>query len=102
MPQESWYPQLKVTRTAPGSELIMDPTTARLRACFSRVFPNLTDEETIAARVGAIPEWDSLATITLFSLIEEEFGISFDLDDFEDTMSFQGLLKRIQGSATGA
>jgi acyl carrier protein len=79
----------------------MDPTTARLRACFSRVFPKLTDEETLKARVGAIPEWDSLATVTLFSLIDEEFDLSLDLDDFEEPMSFQSLLKRIQGSAIG-
>jgi acyl carrier protein len=79
----------------------MDPTTARLRACFSSVFPKLTEEETVNARVGGIPEWDSLATVTLFSLIEEEFGLSLDLDDFEEPMSFQGLLTRIQGSAIG-
>jgi acyl carrier protein len=76
----------------------MDPTTARLRACFSKVFPNLTDEETLQARVGGTPEWDSLATVTLFSLIDEEFGVNLDLDDFEESMSFQSLLKGIQGA----
>jgi acyl carrier protein len=80
----------------------MDSTKARLLACFSRVFPDLTDEQTTDARVGGIPEWDSLATVNLLALIEEEFGVSLDLDDFEDTMSFQGVLKRIKGSASGA
>ena len=79
----------------------MDPTTARLRACFSRVFPDMTDAETLQSRAGGTPEWDSLATVTLLSLIEEEFGVSLDLDDFDETMSFQGLLKRIEGSAIG-
>jgi acyl carrier protein len=81
---------------------MMDPTTARLRACFSRVFPNLTDEEVLNARVEGIPEWDSLASITLVSLVEEEFGVRLDLDDFEEVMSFQKLLKHIQGSVIGA
>jgi acyl carrier protein len=80
----------------------MDPTTARLRTCFSIVFPDLTDAQTYAARVGEIAEWDSLATVKLSTLIEEEFGITLDLDDFEETMSFQSLLKLIQGSAIGA
>jgi acyl carrier protein len=81
---------------------MMDPTTARLRTCFSRVFPNLTDEEILEARVEGIPEWDSLATVTLVSLVEEEFGVSVDLDDLEELMSFQKLLKHIQNSAIGA
>jgi acyl carrier protein len=76
----------------------MDPTTARLQKCFSIVFPNLTDKDTLAARVGGIPEWDSLATVKLSALIEEEFGVPLDLDDFEETMSFQSLLTRVQGS----
>jgi acyl carrier protein len=80
----------------------MDPTTARLRACFSKVFPDMTDAQTLQASAGGTPLWDSLATVTLLSLIEEEFGLSLDLDDFDETMSFQGLLKRIEGSAIGA
>jgi acyl carrier protein len=86
---------------APNLEFIMDPTAARLRACFSRVFPDLTEEETLNARVGGTPEWDSLATVTLFSLIEEEFGVSLDLDEFDETMSFPGLLKRIEDGGEG-
>jgi acyl carrier protein len=80
----------------------MDPTTARLRTCFSQVFPNLTDEQVLDARVEGVPEWDSLATVTLVSLVEEEFGVSLDLDDLEEVMSFQKLLKHIQGSTIGA
>jgi acyl carrier protein len=78
----------------------MDPTKQRLRACFSRVFPDLTEAQTLSARAGETPEWDSLATVTLLSLIEEEFGVTLDLDDFEETMSFEGLLERIEGSAS--
>lgn len=80
----------------------MDPSGARLQTCFKRVFPNLPDQEILRARIGETPEWDSLATVTLFSLIDEEFGLSLDIDDFEETMSFQGLLTRIQDSTVGA
>jgi len=76
----------------------MDPATARLRACFHRVFPKLSDEQTLAARAGRLAEWDSVASITLLVLIEEEFGVAVDPGDFEEGLSFQGLLGRIQGS----
>ncbi len=80
----------------------MDPTTARLRTCFSRVFPDWSDAEILQAKAGETPEWDSLATVTLLSLIDEEFGVSLDLDDFEEPMSFQSLLKCVEGSPAGA
>ncbi len=77
----------------------MDATTTRLRACFRQVFPDLTDAETLQASAGGTQEWNSLAMVTLLSLIEEEFGVSLDLDDFDETMSFQGLLRSIESSS---
>jgi acyl carrier protein len=52
----------------------------RLIRCFSAEFPYLTIEEISAARIGAVQGWDSLATVTLFALIEEEFGIEINLE----------------------
>ncbi len=80
----------------------MDPATARLGACFSRVFPELTGEEALKASAGGLPQWDSLATLNLLALIEEEFGVRIDLDDLEEAPSFQSFLDRIQSSAAGA
>jgi acyl carrier protein len=74
----------------------MEPTAARLGACFSRVFPGLSIDEALAASATALPQWDSLATLNLLALIEEEFGVGIDLDDLDEPPSFQSLLARIQ------
>jgi acyl carrier protein len=74
----------------------MNPTTARLAACFSKVFPGLTQEETLRASSGELPQWDSLATLNLLALIEEEFEVSIDLDDLDEPPSFQIFLDQIQ------
>jgi len=52
----------------------------RLVRCFAAIFPHQTTEEIRAASIGTLPGWDSLATVTLFALIEEEFGIEIDLE----------------------
>ena len=79
----------------------MDPTSKRLAACFSRVFPGLTAEAALKASAGGLPEWDSLATLTLLALIEEEFGVGIDLDDLEEAPSFKSFLERIKSGSPG-
>jgi acyl carrier protein len=61
---------------------------ARLVKCFAAVFPRLSPEEIERANINSISAWDSLATLTLTSLIEEEFGVSIDPRDREDLVSF--------------
>lgn len=74
----------------------MNPLQARLSACFSKVFPGLSEEALFEASATTLPQWDSLATLNLLALIEEEFGVGIDLDDLEEPPSFQSLLDRIQ------
>jgi len=78
----------------------MDSTTARLRKCFATVFPDLSDEKTLQASAAELTQWDSLATLNLLALIEEEFGVSIDLDDLEDP-SFKNFLGLIESSTNG-
>ncbi len=77
----------------------MDSTTARLVKCFNTVFPGLNEEQTLQASAAGLKQWDSLATVNLLALIEEEFGVSIDLDELE-APSFKNLLGLIE-SATG-
>ena len=69
----------------------MDPTETRLQKCFSKVFPDLSPDRIRSASVDTVPAWDSLASITLLSLIREEFGIIPDIERFEEFTSFRGL-----------
>ncbi len=53
----------------------MDPVHNKLTKCFAAVFPDLPAAEIPSASLGRVPNWDSLATINLIALIEEEFQI---------------------------
>jgi len=75
----------------------MDSPTARLVKCFTTVFPDLNEEQTLQASAAGLTQWDSLATLNLMALIEEEFGVSIDLDDMEDP-SFKNFLAMIESS----
>ncbi|MGI8677610.1 MAG: acyl carrier protein [Jatrophihabitans sp.] len=52
----------------------------RLRDCFALVFPSLDPAEGPGLVRADYDEWDSLASITLLTVVEEEFGVSFDDD----------------------
>ena len=74
----------------------MSDVTDRLTKCFSVVFPKLSPAEVQVASGSSVAEWDSLANLTLLSVIEEEFGVVVDLDDFDETPSFPMLLDAVE------
>ena len=72
----------------------MDSATTRMVRCFQAVFPDLNETEIRQATAVSVSTWDSVATVTLVSVVEEEFGIEISLDDVEQVMSFNALLKQ--------
>ena len=74
----------------------MDDLQARLAQCFSAVFPNLSSEEVVGASFESIDAWDSVASITLLTLIEEEFEITVHPEDIEEINSFSRILTYLQ------
>jgi acyl carrier protein len=75
----------------------MAETRARLMRCFSAVFPELSAEEIPRASLTSVGSWDSVGTITLLAVIEEEFGIQFEPQDLEHLVSFELILDHLQG-----
>jgi acyl carrier protein len=67
-------------------------TEQRLVECIAAVFPELSRAELARAGSASMPNWDSLAMVTLVSLVEEEFGISFPPDDYAYAASYALLL----------
>jgi len=65
---------------------------SRLANCFAAAFPELDPQEIPLVAMGSLASWDSLAGITLLSLIEEEFGLSISPDDVADLVSFELIL----------
>lgn len=67
--------------------------------CFSSVFPALTGEEIRTASSDVPGVWDSLATVTLIAVVEEEFGVQIDQEHVAELHSFAAFLNYIRGHA---
>jgi acyl carrier protein len=63
----------------------------RLVRCFASVFPTLSDGEIRASDVVALFDIDSLAGVTLVTLIDQEFGVDVDLPDLLELGSFEAI-----------
>lgn len=76
----------------------MDDMEKRLAACFSSVLPDLSPEEVTRASATTVESWDSVATVTLIAVVEEEFGVSIADEDPARFDSFQNILSYLQES----
>ena len=65
--------------------------TKRLVRCFAAVFPNVPAERIPEASVDNVPEWDSLASVTLIALLDQEFGVQIDFLDLPELTSFSAV-----------
>ncbi len=74
----------------------MNESRTRLLQCFAAVFPELTSAQAESASAESISGWDSVATVTLAALIEEEFACSVEPEDYEKMTSFQGCLHLVE------
>lgn len=72
----------------------------RLVSCFSAVFPLLTREQILTAQRDHIEQWDSLANLTLFTVVQEEFGITLDLAALDSLSSYQAIAQAIAPQST--
>jgi len=70
--------------------------------CFAAVFPALTPGEIRTASADSVAAWDSLATVTLVAVIQQEFGVEIDMLDLPELTSFEALrihLSRCRGAS---
>ena len=74
----------------------MDEFATRLASCFALVFPGMTPDQVRAATPQSVAAWDSLAHLTLLTVVDEEFGISTDVEDAEHLASFEALLDHVR------
>lgn len=70
----------------------MNETRDRLIRCFQAVFPELSESQAIRAGTSCVAGWDSVATVTLAAVVEEEFEIEFAPEEMETLTSFQSVL----------
>ena len=70
----------------------MADVRSRLIDAFAAVFPEIDPGEIPRASMDSVDDWDSLATVTLVSVIEEEFGVAIQPDDLIHFVSFESIL----------
>ena len=79
----------------------MSENENRLIRCFASVFPELTPDELRATNAESTGSWDSLSTVTLAAVIQEEFQLEIDpqvLPDLESFDAFRTYLDRVNPS----
>ncbi|MEO8051853.1 MAG: acyl carrier protein [Acidobacteriota bacterium] len=80
----------------------MDLIRDKLARCFALAFPQMDPSQYATASAANTSEWDSMAQVTLLTLIGEEFGIDVNFEEFEGATSFDSLASRINGISPGA
>jgi len=75
----------------------MDDIRTRLIRCFEVVFPDANAEQIENATQLNTETWDSIAAITLFNVIEEEFNMQLDFEAVGDLTSFRLILDYVSG-----
>jgi len=63
----------------------------RLVRCFASVFLTLSEEEIRASNIVPLFNLDSLAGVTLVTLIDQEFGVNVELSDLLELGSFEAI-----------
>ncbi len=74
----------------------MSEREQRLIRCFASVFPGLTPEEIRATSAGSAGAWDSLATVTLVAVVQEEFGVEIDPSQIQELDSFDAFRNSVE------
>jgi acyl carrier protein len=72
----------------------------KLLKCFAAVFPELNPVEIESANIENTSGWDSIAHVTLLTLVGEEFGMEVDFEKFESVISFSAFLTLIGETAS--
>ena len=75
----------------------MNDVRSRLESCFGIVFPETPEADLPKASPQTVEAWDSVATVTLFAVIEEEFDVSLLDENVEELVSFQAILDHLCG-----
>jgi acyl carrier protein len=74
----------------------MDDVRSRLMRCFSSVFPELPSSTLANANTTNTAEWDCVASVTLFALVEEKFGTELDVNALGELTSFDSIVDHLQ------
>ena len=79
----------------------MSELDMRLSALFRATFPDLRTQNLRDVTRDSVAKWDSIAAVTLFALIEEEFGERFDLEEAAEWTSYVQIRDALESRLRG-
>ncbi len=71
-------------------------TRHRLQQCFQAVFPNLREPDLAMASTETLSDWDSIAQVTLISVVEEEFAVVIPEETYGELLAFPAWLSYLE------
>ena len=79
-----------------------DPQFEQLEKCFEQAFPKLERSQIAGSTSQTVEGWDSIAQVTLLSLVGETFDLELDFEEFEGATSFGSILDLIRQRTASA
>jgi len=79
----------------------MSDKDLRLLRCFASVFPELSPEELRGVTSDSAGHWDSLSTVTLAALVQEEFSVEIEPEMVQQLNSFEAFQTYLQKADSG-
>ena len=74
----------------------MQNVLARVQRAFSAAFEIDPGSVTIKTVPGDIRAWDSMGHVTLASSLEQEFGVTFDVDELMEMENVREIVRIVQ------
>jgi acyl carrier protein len=74
----------------------MQNVLARVQRAFSAAFDTDPGSVTINTVPGDIRAWDSMGHVTLASSLEQEFGVTFDVDELMEMENVREIVRIVQ------
>ena len=75
----------------------MQNVLARVQLAFSSAFELEPGSVTINTVPGDIRAWDSMGHVALASSLEQEFGVTFDVDELMEMENVREIVRILQG-----
>ena len=80
----------------------MNNIEQRVAQCFLNVFEDVKEKDLARASQASIPQWDSVAHVTLLSAVAEEFSLELEDESFEALTSYALILDFVEGQVGNA
>jgi acyl carrier protein len=74
----------------------------RVYRCFQEIFPGLPESQIESASTETVGDWNSMTTINLVLLLEEEFATQLEPEDIEQLRSYPTVLETIRRKVESA